>query len=205
MAVTMLSYLLFACLFLRLSVSSSTTTEEICRTRNGASSISSIPTTTYTRSTTSSVTVQLTTTPAYTVTPTPYSTTVTVTSFSTITVASTTGTITQTDSSEVFVTSTGEIEQFNYVNLHMYPGGRADSLLEIPVWAGLSRLSQLSHPGLQLMRCGIRNHKFHGLRHHYSNNHGTYSYNYGPDLSWFHLSQPRTYSDAHTTNSSCPI
>jgi len=130
MTIAALSYLLLACLLLRFSVSSSTTTEEICRTRNGASSVSSVPTTTYTKSTTTSVTVRSTTTPTYTITPKPSSTIVTVTSYSTITVASTTGTITQTDSSEVFVTSTGKLESFDNVTIQMYSGGGASLFLD---------------------------------------------------------------------------
>ena len=123
MTISVLSYVLFAFLLLHTSFSSSTTTEEICSTRNGASSISSVPSTTYTKSTTSRVTVRSTTTPTNTITPIPSRTIVTVTSFSTLTLASTTDTITQTEYSEVYVTSTGETQASICVIIHICFGG----------------------------------------------------------------------------------
>ncbi|MCJ1408325.1 hypothetical protein MMC19_002400 [Ptychographa xylographoides] len=105
MTVSFLSSVLWS-LLLWCSLASGYSETEICTTKFGPTALSPVPSSTATKSTTSTVTVHSTTTPTKTVTPKSSTTRVIVTDVSTITVASTTDTLTDTQTIEVFITST---------------------------------------------------------------------------------------------------
>ncbi|MCJ1395480.1 hypothetical protein MMC18_008366 [Xylographa bjoerkii] len=100
-------YLFLVFLLSLRSAHGQTSTEEVCSTKYGATSVSPIPSSTSKTSITITSTVRSTTTPTVTITPKPSTTDSTLTDVVTKTVASTTDTISETDTVYVYITSTG--------------------------------------------------------------------------------------------------
>ncbi|MCJ1359357.1 MAG: hypothetical protein MMC33_009359 [Icmadophila ericetorum] len=107
MTFSMLPNLLFSLLLLLPLVSAVTTsTLELCSTEYGGSSISPVPSITYTENTSQHLTAKTTITPTVTVTPKPVTVQSTSIEVKTVTSYSTTVTFTDTDTVEVYITST---------------------------------------------------------------------------------------------------
>ena len=110
MTFSMLPNLLFSLLLLLPLVSAVTTsTLELCSTEYGGSSISPVPSITYTENTSQHLTAKTTITPTVTVTPKPVTVQSTSIEVKTVTSYSTTVTFTDTDTVEVYITSTGKL------------------------------------------------------------------------------------------------